>query len=214
MANPSKILMSHFFSFDGPKGVGKSTLIQKVGLTLKMKGYPVRILIEKELDPYREETRAVLRDFTKNPSIEKERLVLRQLTKGRVWISQNILPLDKPMITLIDRWYPSDAVFRRYISGETCINYNLEQGVVEPDGVFAMYCEPHISFSRAHQRTEGLHSDVIRTHSDHALSTFRFVNVAKKQNWILVDTAPTQDILLTTVWDVIQTQISNKEASS
>ena len=211
MATSKKLLTSHFFSFDGPKGVGKSTLIQRIQVLFEKQGYPVRILTEKELDPYREETRRILQDFTKNPSIEKEQLVLQQLTKGRIWISKNVLPTVHPVITLMDRWYPSDAVFRCFIEGEDCVHYNLSKGVVRPDGVVALYCDPEISFSRAHQRKEGLHSDVIKNSREHELSTSRFVETAKKMNWILIDSLPPQDDVLQSVVRILYESISKKE---
>ena len=77
-----------------------------------------------------------------------------------------------------------------------------------------MHCPPTISFSRAHQRMEGLHSDVIKTSLDHELSTSRFIETAKKMNWTLVDTSPPQDVLLTSVLNLLCGTILEREKTS
>ena len=181
MSTPQRSTPPRFFSFDGPKGVGKSTLIEAVTRLIAATN-EVTSLEEKSLDPYREETRALLRQFRETPSYELELSICRALAKGRAWISQHVLPTAAGVV-LIDRWVPSDAVFRTLVPFDQCAEINRAAGVCEPTVVFAVVCDAAESWRRAHGRDRGLDSRVVSTWEQHEMSIAQFHRTSETQGW-------------------------------
>lgn len=105
-----------FVSLDGPKGAGKTTLLEAMTKVLRADNKKVIRLCEKKSDPFRGETMALVNRLARNPSLDLEREVCERLADSRAWISRNVLTKQPPdSIILMDRWYPSDAAFRRMV---------------------------------------------------------------------------------------------------
>ena len=94
-----------FVSLDGPKGTGKTTLLEAITQVLRADNKKVIRLCEKKSDPYRGETMVLVNQFVRNPSRELELGVCERFADSRTWISRHVLtkqPADS--IILIDRW--------------------------------------------------------------------------------------------------------------
>lgn len=174
-----------FVSFDGPKATGKTTVLEAAAVSLHETGFQVVCLCEKELDPYRSATVELIKELTSNPSVGLEREVCVQLAKGRAWITEHVLGSQDPTcIVLIDRWYPSDAAFRRIIPFKDILQLNLDMGVSIPDLHIGVITRPEVSWQRALARARGLHSLVIRSEADHAECTAAFDRAIGTHNWL------------------------------
>ena len=57
-----------FVSLDGPKGTGKTTLLEAVTQVLRAGNQKVIRLCERKSDPYRRETMALDNELARNPS--------------------------------------------------------------------------------------------------------------------------------------------------
>ncbi len=175
-----------FVSLDGPKGVGKTTLLEAVTKVLRADDKKVIRLSESKRDPYREQTMALVNQFVRNPIRELELRVCERFADSRAWISQHVLP-EQPAgsIILIDRWYPSDAAFRRAIPFAEILQMNLDRNVRVPDLHVGVVTAPDISWMRAAARRRGLSSTVIHAVEQHVACTEAFERAAADQGWFL-----------------------------
>lgn len=175
-----------FVSFDGPKATGKTTVLEAVAAALREDGrYQVVSLCEKELDPFRSETLGLIKALTAHPSRDLESLVCERLAAGRSWITNNIVCKQAAgSVVLMDRWYPSDAAFRRTVPFADILAMNLDRQVQIPDLHVAVVTAPDISWARAQARPKGLSSVVINSKEDHVNSTEAFDLAAARQNWL------------------------------
>jgi thymidylate kinase len=177
--------MNAFISFDGPKGVGKTTLIQVVLQQLLSEGRPVVALVEKDLIPAAKSTLlsslyAAMKQF---PTAKTDKAIAAALRSGRQIITHEVLPTFSDKIVLLDRWYPSDAVFRKYLPWAETVAENIAEGVRMPDLTFAICCDPKISWQRATERARTLDSKVIRNYEDHVQATLSFEQAAHHFGW-------------------------------
>jgi len=175
-----------FVSFDGPKATGKTTVLEAVSVALKAAGrHQVVNLCEKDLDPYRKETLSYIKELTSNPNRDLERLVCERLADGRAWICENVLTQQpQDCVLLIDRWYPSDAAFRRMIPFAEILQINLDRNVRVPDLLVGVVTLPGISWQRAQHRERGLNSVVIRNLEEHIACTTTFDQAIDHQGWL------------------------------
>ncbi|KQZ34969.1 hypothetical protein [Massilia sp. Root1485] len=177
--------MSLFISFDGPKGVGKTTLIELVVQRLLGDGHPVVALVEKDLIP--EPEAALLRDLyaamKQSPTVETDRAIADALKSARLMITQDVLSKLSDKLVLFDRWYPSDAVFRKFLPWTDTVAANIAAGVRIPDLTFAVSCDPEISWHRAASRARTLDSKVISNYDDHVRTTHSFDQAARHFGW-------------------------------
>ncbi|RZI81914.1 MAG: thymidylate kinase, partial [Pseudomonas sp.] len=88
-------------------------------------------------------------------------------------------------IVLIDRWYPSDAAFRRLVPFAQILQLNLERDVRVPDLHVGVVTAPHISWARAAARSRGLNSTVMHTLQEHIASSEAFEQVVAEHGWML-----------------------------
>jgi len=183
LINSQNILVS----FDGPKGVGKSSLIEAVHAILKSK-IETTCCSEKIIDRDRKVAEDLLKKYFNNSSMESDREILLQLARNRAQISRNVLDKMKSPIVLIDRWYPSDIVFRRHLSDVECLAVNLDAGCRIPDLILAITCDPAISWERATRRNRGLDSLVIRDFEGHKQASQVFELAASKLQWTIIRT--------------------------
>ncbi|PHH38946.1 MULTISPECIES: dTMP kinase [Pseudomonas] len=175
-----------FVSLDGPKGTGKTTLLEAVTTALRAGNRKVIRLCERKSDPFRGETMALINSLVRNPSRDLEWAVCQRLADSRRWISRNVLteqPLDS--IILIDRWYPSDAAFRRSIPFAEILQLNLDRDVRVPDLHVGVVTDPDISWARAATRSRGLGGTVIQKHAEHLSCTEMFEQAVKEHGWVL-----------------------------
>ncbi|NIF28255.1 thymidylate kinase [Pantoea sp. Tr-811] len=175
-----------FVSLDGPKGTGKTTLLEAVTQALRVEKRKVIRLCERKSDPFRGEIMALVNALARAPSRALELNVCERLADSRAWISQHVLPRQPAdSIILIDRWYPSDAAFRRNIPFADILQLNLERGVQVPDLHVGVVTDPRISWARAAARTRGLGSTVLFTVEEQAACTQAFERAVAEQGWVL-----------------------------
>ncbi|UVL91828.1 dTMP kinase [Pseudomonas sichuanensis] len=177
---------SLFVSLDGPKGTGKTTLLEAITQALRADGYKVIRLCEKKSDPFRGETMALVNRLVRHPSQELELQVCARLADSRAWISQHVLPKQPPgSIILIDRWYPSDAAFRRTVPFAEILWLNMERNVRVPDLHVGVVTDPEVSWARAAARTRGLGSTVIHKLEEQVACTQAFERAVEENGWVL-----------------------------
>ncbi|WP_338801954.1 dTMP kinase [Pseudomonas sp. RSB 5.4] len=175
-----------FVSLDGPKGTGKTTLLEAVTKELRASNKKIIRLCERKSDPFRGETMALINTLARNPSQDLEWAVCQRLADSRRWISRNVLteqPLDS--IILIDRWYPSDAAFRLTIPFADILQLNLDRDVRVPDLHVGVVTDPDTSWTRAATRARGLGGTVIQKHAEHVACTEMFEQAVKEHGWVL-----------------------------
>ena len=175
-----------FVSLDGPKGTGKTTLLEAVTKVLRADNKKVIRLCEKKSDPYRGETMALVNKLVRNPSRELELGVCERLADSRTWISRHVLAKQPPgSIILIDRWYPSDAAFRRIVPFAEILQLNMDRNVQVPDLHVGVVTAPDISWARAAARQRGLSSTVIHKLEEHVACTKSFERAVADHGWVL-----------------------------
>ena len=175
-----------FVSLDGPKGTGKTTLLESMTQVLRADNRKVIRLSEQKSDPFRAETMALVNRLARNPSVELEREICERFAVSRAWISQNVLTKQPGnCIILMDRWYPSDAAFRRMMSFAEILQRNIELNVRAPDLHVGVVTAPEISWERAAARSRGLGSTVIHKLEEHVACTRAFEQEMTNHGWFL-----------------------------
>jgi len=177
---------SLFISLDGPKGAGKTTLLEAVTKALRADNKKVIRLCEKKSDPFRGETMALVNQLARHPSRELELEVCERFADSRTWISRHVLAKQPPdSIVLIDRWYPSDAAFRRTVPFAEILRLNIDRNVRVPDLHVGVVTDPDISWARAAARRRGLSSTVIHKLEEHVACTKAFERAMADHDWVL-----------------------------
>jgi len=175
-----------FVSLDGPKGAGKTTLLEAITKVLRAENKKVIRLCEKKSDPYRAETMALVNKLVRNPTLELELEVCERFADSRAWISQHVLTKQPPdSIILMDRWYPSDAAFRRMVPFAEILQLNIARNVRTPDLHVGVVTAPDISWARAAARSRGLSSTVIHKLEEHVACTKAFEREIANHGWVL-----------------------------
>ena len=175
-----------FVSLDGPKGAGKTTLLEAITKVLRADNKKVVRLCEKKSDPYRGETMTFVNQFARNPSLDLELEVCKRFADSRAWISRQVLTKQPPdSIILMDRWYPSDAAFRRMVPFAEILRLNIERNVRVPDLYVGVVTAPDISWARAAARSRGLSSTVIYKLEEHVACTKAFEREIANHGWVL-----------------------------
>ena len=175
-----------FISLDGPKGVGKTTLLEAITKVLRADNKKVIRLCEKKSDPFRKETMALVNRLARNPAQDLELEVCERFADSRAWISRHVLTKQPPdSIILMDRWYPSEAAFRRMVPFAEILQLNIERNVRMPDLHVGVVTAPDISWARAAARTRGLSSTVIHKLEDHVACTSAFEREIADHGWFL-----------------------------
>ncbi|WP_409314302.1 dTMP kinase [Pseudomonas putida] len=183
-----------FISFDGPKGTGKTTLLEAVTQALRLDGDKVIRLCERKNDPHRGETMALVNQLSRSPCQDLEFKVCERFAESRAWISRHVLPRQPAdSIILIDRWYPSDAAFRRTVPFDKILRLNLERNVQVPDLHVGVVTTPETSWARAAARTRGLGSTVIHNLEEQVACTEAFERAVAEQGWVLCRNEGTVD---------------------
>lgn len=175
-----------FVALDGPKGVGKTSLLEAITEVLRADNQKVIRLCEKKSDPFRGETMQLVNRLVRHPDRNLELEVCQRLADSRRWISQHVLtkqPADS--IILIDRWYPSDAAFRRIVPFAEILQLNIDRNVQVPDLHVGVVTAAEISWERAGARRRGLSSTVLRGLEEHVACTEAFEVAAAAQGWFL-----------------------------
>ena len=175
-----------FVSLDGPKGVGKTSLLEAITEALRAGNQKVIRLCEKKSDPFRGETMHLVNRLVRHPDRDLELDVCQRLADSRRWISRHVLPRQPTdSIILIDRWYPSEAAFRRTVPFAEILQLNIDRNVQVPDLHVGVVTAPEISWARAGARRRGLSSTVLRGLEEHAACTQAFERIAADQGWFL-----------------------------
>ncbi|PBI82324.1 thymidylate kinase [Rahnella sp. BIGb0236] len=175
-----------FITLDGPKGAGKTTLLEAITKVLRADNKKVIRLSEKKSDPFRGETMVLVNQLARNPTLDLEREVCERFADSRAWISRHVLtkqPADS--IILMDRWYPSDAAFRRMVPFAEILQLNIERNVRTPDLHVGVVTAPEISWARAAARSRGLGSTVIHQLEEHVACTVAFGREIAEHGWFM-----------------------------
>lgn len=175
-----------FVAIDGPKGTGKTTLLEAVTQALRLDGHKVIRLCERNNDPYRGETMVLVNQLARSPCPDLEFKVCERFAESRAWISRHVLPRQPAdSIILIDRWYPSDAAFRRTVPFDQILRLNLERNVQVPDLHVGVVTAAETSWARAAARTRGLGSTVIYNLDEQVACTEAFERAVAEYGWVL-----------------------------
>ncbi len=175
-----------FISLDGPKGTGKTTLLESITQVLRADNRKVIRLSEQKSDPFRSETMALVNRLARNPSVDLEREICERFAVSRAWISQNVLTKQPGnCIILMDRWYPSDAAFRRMVPFAEILQRNIKLNVRAPDLHVGVVTAPEVSWERAAARSRGLGSTVIYRLEEHVACTRAFEQEMTNHGWFL-----------------------------
>ncbi|ERM09712.1 thymidylate kinase [Pantoea agglomerans Tx10] len=175
-----------FVSLDGPKGTGKTTLLESITQVLRADNRKVIRLSEQKSDPFRSETMALVNSLARNPSVDLERDICERFAVSRAWISQNVLTKQPGnCIILMDRWYPSDAAFRRLVPFAEILQRNIKLNVRAPDLHVGVVTAPEVSWERAAARSRGLGSTVIHRLEEHVACTRAFEQEMTNHGWFL-----------------------------
>ncbi|MDK4218794.1 dTMP kinase [Pantoea agglomerans] len=175
-----------FISLDGPKGTGKTTLLESITQVLRADNRKVIRLSEQKSDPFRSETMALVNRLARNPSVDLEREICERFAISRAWISQNVLTKQPGnCIILMDRWYPSDAAFRRMVPFAEILQRNIKLNVRAPDLHVGVVTAPEVSWERAAARSRGLGSTVIYRLEEHVACTRAFEQEMTNHGWFL-----------------------------
>jgi hypothetical protein len=129
---------------------------------------------------------ALVNQLVRHPDRELELRVCERLADSRSWISRHVLakqPSDS--IILIDRWYPSDAAFRRLTPFAEILQLNIDRNVQVPDLHVGVVTPPEISWARAAARSRGLGSTVMLKLEEHVASTQAFERAITDHGWVL-----------------------------
>ncbi|MDE8557975.1 thymidylate kinase [Pantoea agglomerans] len=175
-----------FVSLDGPKGAGKTTLLEAITQVLRTDNMKVIRLSEKKSDPFRAESMALVNRLARDPSSDLEWEICQRFAVSRAWVSQNVLakqPQDS--VILMDRWYPSDAAFRRMVPFTEILQLNREYNVRAPDLHVGVVTVPEVSWERAAARSRGLGSTVIHRLEEHIACTRAFEQEVAHNGWFL-----------------------------
>ena len=175
-----------FVSLDGPKGTGKTTLLEAITKVLRADNKKVIRLSESKSDPDRGETMALVNQLVRTPTRDLEVRVCERLADSRAWISRHVLP-EQPAdsIILIDRWYPSDAAFRRMVPFAEILQMNIDRNVQVPDLHVGVVTAPDISWARAAARSRGLSSTVMYKLEEQVACTQAFEQAIADHGWVL-----------------------------
>ena len=175
-----------FVSLDGPKGTGKTTLLEAVTLALRANNNKVIRLSEKKSDPNRAQTMALVNQLARNPGRDLEWEVCERFADSRAWMSRQVLakqPADS--IILMDRWYPSDAAFRQKVPFAEILQLNIDRNVRVPDLHVGVVTSADISWARAAARRRGLSSTVIHRLEEQVACTRTFEQAIADHGWFL-----------------------------
>ncbi|MNH31703.1 hypothetical protein D3C79_920950 [compost metagenome] len=88
-------------------------------------------------------------------------------------------------IILIDRWYPSDAAFRRIVPFAEILQLNMDRNVRVPDLHVGVVTAPEVSWARAAARSRGLSSTVMHKLEEQVASTEAFERAIADHGWVL-----------------------------
>ena len=195
---------SLFVSLDGPKGAGKTTLLEAITKVLRADNKKVIRLCEKKSDPFRGETMALVNKLARTPTLDLEWEICRRLADSRAWISQHVLTKQPSnSIILMDRWYPSDAAFRRTVPFDEILQLNIERNVRTPDLHVGVVTAPEISWARAAARSRGLGSTVIHKLEEHIGCTKAFEREIARHDWVLCrNEGPIEDATLQVISEI------------
>ncbi|CAJ0557670.1 unnamed protein product, partial [Mesorhabditis spiculigera] len=129
---------------------------------------------------------ALVNQLARSPSRDLEWEVCERFADSRAWISRHVLAEQPPgSIVLIDRWYPSDAAFRRTVPMEEILRLNIDRNVQVPDLHVGVVTAPEVSWARAAARRRGLSSTVMHKLDEHVASTQAFERAVADHGWVL-----------------------------
>lgn len=134
--------------FDGPNGVGKTTLIEKLYNKLITKGYRV--------NKTKEPTESYLGKFVreKSETITGDALACLIAADRYQHIKEEIIPvLENNEIVLCDRYILSSYILQGMDGVEEKFIYNLNNNIIMPDIQFALIASNNVIQARLNKRS-------------------------------------------------------------
>jgi len=142
-------MKGRFIVFEGPDGVGKSTMIAQIKQRLSAEGYPVKVYSEP-VDLYTF-TRAI-------ESVDKVHQLIGYVHSRFYNLFYRVTPaLETGHIVLQDRYYPSTLVYQPLINLRYMQDI-METALPEPDILFLLHDMPDRIYRRiksTHNLSEG-----------------------------------------------------------
>lgn len=106
-----------FITMEGPEGAGKTTILKRLGETLKQEGYSVVLTREPGGIPISEQIREVILN-KENTAMDSRTEALLYAAARRQHLVEKIVPaLEKGMIVLCDRFIDSSLAYQGYARG-------------------------------------------------------------------------------------------------
>lgn len=110
-------MSTHFITFEGGEGVGKSTQIKLLAARLTMAGYDVCCLREPGGTAIGEQIRCLLLDPANDAMAPTTELLLYEAARAQL-VAQVIRPaLDAGRVVLIDRFFDSTTAYQSFARG-------------------------------------------------------------------------------------------------
>lgn len=137
----------HFIAIDGPNGVGKSTLIERISSDLRQNG--IDVVLTKE------PTSSALGIFTRQESEKIEHNSLACLVAADRYdhLDNVIIPhLKKGQVVISDRYVLSSLVLQRMDDVEIGFIMSLNQNIVLPDLQIVVIADPDTIHERLDAR--------------------------------------------------------------
>lgn len=138
-----------FISFDGPNGVGKSTIVQEIGSLLSFKGYDV--FLTKE--PTNSHIGSFIRNSEELNSLRGKPLACLVAADRHSHIQTEIKPsVQQNKLIITDRYISSSLALQNMDGVSMDYIWNINEGFICPDILFFVYADEKNILARMKDR--------------------------------------------------------------
>lgn len=138
-----------FISFDGPNGVGKSTIVQEVASLLSSKGYDVYLTKE----PTNSDIGSFIRNSEELLSLKGKPLACLVAADRHAHIQTEIKPnIQQNKLVITDRYIPSSLALQNMDGVSMDYIWNINEGFYPPDILFFIYADETTILTRMKHR--------------------------------------------------------------
>lgn len=207
-----------FFTFEGGEGVGKTTLISALQLSLVAKGFSVLVTREPGGTFLGKKIRQLLLDHPQMEFTKKAELFLFLADRAQ-HVEELIQPfLDKGGIVLCDRFFDSSLAYQsKCFSFDRLFELNLyATGGLRPDKTFYLDLDPLIGMQRiVKERTAAMDRIETKPLSYHQEVRESFLELVEKfsDRFIKIDAAQSKESVYNAVFNIITSLVDGKSAS-
>lgn len=141
---------SLFISFDGPNGVGKSTIVQEISSLLSLEGYDV--FLTKE--PTNSHIGSLIRNSEELDSLRGKPLACLIAADRHAHIQAEIKPnIQQNKLVITDRYIPSSLALQNMDGVSMEYIWNINEGFLYPDILFFIYADETNILTRMEYRS-------------------------------------------------------------